>query len=298
MANISDYFENTEYAAVLPLADRKDDKRRIIGSATMVIPGLFITSRHLIQQYMKDHDSLDYDDAMWAQKQDIDSTYNLELLHILKGRQPLVWSVQKIHPMHQSDIAILTATRLNDEEMIMEKINMRVRIDLHLPKIGAIVISLGYPESNNVGSDEVGFAAIDESGLTTHKIQLRKCEGPVEDIETTVTQRSPRFQTSLAVDGGMSGGPVFNASGELTGINATGFTPNEHNNQYTSFAIPLFTAFNTPLSISTENDSLTKMTLYQLAKEGYLDVKGLAHFRGDVGAEVWDTKTISCADCP
>lgn len=282
------YFTDTSYMAALPLADTGGGQKRIIGTATLLMTGVFITAKHLVEQYVKDHEKIDIADSAW-EPQDISVNFNLEALQILKDLGLVVWHITKVHIIPNSDLAILVADRCSGTkaEEIAE-LGIKAQINLHMPPIGSRIVSLGYPKSKN--------AKHKNGAPSRHKVRMRTSEGVVEDLHTAETKWSPRFQTNAPVDGGMSGGPVFNEQGLLCGVNFTGLEPTEEHPFYTSFAIPLHTAFMSRLSLNL-NGKPTVASLLELARQGYIDVLGLEHFVVRGSDTLWDSRNIKCPSC-
>lgn len=287
VANWGNYLDSMSHAASLPLADSAKGQKRIIGTATFLMTGLFLTAKHLVEQYFKDYESLDITAKDWTPQDNMEASFNLEVLQPLKGLDLVVWHITKVHIVPNSDLAILVAGKYSgDKASEVVALGLNVKIDLHMPPVGSRVISLGYPGTTNEGNNP-----------SRHVLAMCTAEGVVEDVYTEVTSRSPRFQTNAPVDGGMSGGPVFNEQGLLCGINSTGILPTTDYLSYTSFAIPLHTAFMSRLSLNL-NGTVSETSLFQLCKDGYITTVGMEHFIEDGDEALWDSKNIKCADCP
>ncbi len=282
------YFDSMSSLAALPLADTGNGQKRIIGTATLLMTGLFITAKHLIEQYFKDHEKLDIADVNWTPKE-VAVSFNLEVLQPLKGLDLVVWHIAKIHLVPNSDLAILVAERCSGAKAKeISSLKLSAQINLHMPAIGTRVASLGYPNTRNMPHGS--------GAASKHILAMRTSEGVIEDLQTDITQRSPRFQTNAPIDGGMSGGPVFNEQGWLCGINSTGFVPTDEHTSYASFAIPLHTAFMSRLTLNL-NGVPTEITLLELCKQGYIPTLGLEHFITQDDEVLFDSRNFKCGFC-
>jgi len=91
------------------------------------------------------------------------------------------------------------------------------QIDLAPPAVGERVHAFGYPKTKVESTPERLLVALD--GHTSG--------GDVAEIHHVRRDRSmlnfPCFAVNMRVDGGMSGGPVFNADGHLCGIACSSF---------------------------------------------------------------------------
>ncbi len=288
--NWKKYFKSMSDMVCLPVADVRAGHKRIIGSATFLMPGVFLTAKHLPEQYIKDHENLDITLPDWS-SQDMDVSFNLEILQPLKGLGLVVWHVAKVHLIANSDLAILVADKCSGKmaEQVC-KLNPRVQIDLHMPRVGSRIVSLGYPNMKNLQQAD---------GQSKHVLAMRTSEGVVEDIDTSITRRTPRFQTNAPIDGGMSGGPVFNEQGRLCGINSDGLTPTAEHPFYTSFVIPIHTAFASKVELNADvGEEKRTTTLLELCMSGAIDSVGLEHFIIRNDEMLWDSRNIKCKSCP
>lgn len=285
-------FDSSEYFVSTIVAQRINNVNKIIGSATCILPGVFITARHVAEQWNIDAGIKidDYDNSS-----NTDVTYNVDVLQICKETEPIVWHLTKVYYVNNSDLAILVAHRYEGNYgTVLQAIRPTptMHVNLHMPKIDDAVISLGYPATTN---DSI------EGTKTLHRMRLIRSEGVVEDVGFTGIGliKAASFQANTAISGGMSGGPTMDAMGRLIGINSSSFEPNEHNNSYTSFVSLLWNAFNIKFELTFDDApaDTQKISLFELCKRGILVADGIEHFEvSDIGF-TYRSIAPSCKSC-
>jgi hypothetical protein len=281
-----------ERLIALPLVDRKNGENRIIGSATLILPGLFITAKHLIEEYVKGHEKLDIARHDWEPR-DLGVTFDVDVLVPLNDGL-VTWRINKVHLMLDCDLAILVAVAYEGNGQTLIDRQVRVNIDLHLPRIGSQVLALGYPNTQNkvINTDEK---------TSLHRLRLTRALGVVEAIDRSDNKLTmpPRIQTNAAIEGGMSGGPAFNENGNLVAVSQSGYTPTEEFPFHSSILAPLLPAIVCPimLPLETNKGQYTKTSLLELAKSGTIQIKGLSHLTLDGDNYHWDDLNEKCEYC-
>lgn len=282
-----------ERLIALPLADRKDGNNRIIGSATWILPGLFITAKHLLEEYVKVHEGLDIARHDW-EPQDMELGFEIDVLVPLKSGV-VSWHINKVHLLKNCDLAVLVALSYDGDGHELIERQFKVNIDLHMPALNSNVLALGYP---NVVNKVVNL----DKKITHHRLQLTQAPGIVEAIDQSYNNPDmlPRIQTNAVIDGGMSGGPVFNEKGHLIAVVQSGLTPTDDFPFYSSILVPLLPAVVCPvmLPLETNKNQFSKTSLLELARSHTIQIKGLEHitFNGE-GSYTWDNKNQKCEHC-
>jgi len=281
---LNSLFESDVYMAALPVAHRINGKNNIIGSASYIMPGVFLTAKHLVDEWFA-QGLLSEEQMPQATNED----FGIDLLHLLKDKELIVWRIRKIHYIPDSDLALMIAQAVDgDRAKELLGLNLNVQLDVHIPKIGENVMSLGYP--NTISIPETG----------RHQLRILESRGVVEDIHLKGAGliKSACIQTNLIVDGGMSGGPVFNKYGRLCGINSSGIPPTDESSDYTSFASVIFKIFHTEIEMPLESETLTRISLAELARQGYITVTGMDHFKSEGENILWHAVSDECSECP
>jgi hypothetical protein len=140
------------------------------------------------------------------------------------------------------------------------------------PVVGSRIVGFGYHSSKiSLGVE------------TPEQITVEWFDSPAttvgEVIEIHHKQRDssmlpfPCFQTNARFEHGMSGGPVFNESGELCGLICSGFPPDD--NTYTSYAVSIWPALGTELDLPYEGFLRgAKYSCLELARRNIITANG------------------------
>jgi len=205
----------------------------------------------------------------------------------MKDKQFAAWPIRKAYFVGNSDVAIAVCERSNDENSFkIAGITQRIQIDLHPPVLGSNVLVTGYTEMTN---------ELEKDG-SIHEATLMHSSGSVEELyaEEDNISKTAAFQTNAAIKGGMSGGPAFNSDGALCGMNSNSFYPTDEYPDHASLVTLFLGAFGTEIEIP----QFGKTTLLEMAKKGYISVKGLDHLElTDDGKTRWKLVEPSCQDC-
>lgn len=196
----------------LPLIAERGDQAHVVGTATLIHPRLALTARHVIDEYFTLFEGR-------APEGDCEGTFSLvAAMTSYDAQHPqdgVLWAVRKLHVSRVGDMALLY---LEPASAIPEGFEPGApRIDVVPPAVGERVHAFGYPRTRVDSSVETLTIVVD--GHTSG--------GDVTEIHHVRRDRSmlnfPCFEVNARVDGGMSGGPVFNADGHLCGIVCSSF---------------------------------------------------------------------------
>jgi hypothetical protein len=180
------------------------------GSAILVAPGIAITAAHVVEDKIS---------LIGAGKMGISCIGPTE-----GGLQ--LWRVHKITPLDRTDLVIMTLKYWTD--LPADHRFHLPCISTRLPAIGETVMISGFQASAFAGPvkeviDGVPVFAI-EDGKSTYSANVRAATGRV--VQHHLAGRpgivpGPTIEVDIGTDGGMSGGPVFDASGNLIGVLST-----------------------------------------------------------------------------
>lgn len=113
--------------------------------------------------------------------------------------------------------------------------NLLLRSHPPRPKIGDLVVTVGFPRIDTfIGSDEAARTTISEGMMAAY--------GRVVDLHIDgrdLSNPTPLFEVEANWPSGMSGGPVFNAFGEVIGLVSRSIEPQEAGGLGTGWATML-----------------------------------------------------------
>lgn len=143
----------------------------------------------------------------------------------------------------------------------------QVRIRPGVPRIGAKVCAIGYYRMEGSFDDA-------NPAIINYAQQTAVSKGIVQEVHPEYRDKGmlnfPCFRTDARFDHGMSGGPIFDETGNVVGVVCSG-TTGLKSNSYTSYGSLVWPIFG--CTIETASDSNSKPTatlLYDLAAEGHI----------------------------
>jgi len=193
----------------LALTTRKGDQEYASGTAVIIAAYLAITAKHVIDDYFNIYDRISSREITGELKGTF-SLFAFQSLNNIKDNG--VWSISRLWPCQGTDLYILQLTPYSDTAK-----NYKWRcppVNFSLPKIGDRIAAFGYAKSK---IDNVLF--YEASTAVGEVIEVH------EEMRDSVRLNFPCFMVNAKFEGGMSGGPVFNDSGELCGLVCSNLSP-------------------------------------------------------------------------
>ena len=254
---------------------------KCIGTLVILRPGLAITAKHVIQEYMKDC-------RITATSGEHNGLYPLLTYQSSEeGKSDASWFIEKCFLSPATDIAYLKLKPGNKNALdIINDQNQTIKIitmDLNLPKVGSKIFGYGYPKSE-VEKNNIKIFPHTTGGKVT-KIHERERDSAFVNY--------PSFEWDARTDGGMSGGPVFNESGKLVGIISTGYETENHEKDFSYVAL-LWPSMNTKIIFDRADYPNLNGQYYpiiELARDKHLSVNGIDNIRIILNND--NTETIS-----
>lgn len=235
------------------------------GTGVVIAQNLILTAKHVFEDFAKRWSLTEKNGELTA------NSFNIWAMFISNNPNDLyhVYEVANVYINPYSDLVLF---HLNDFDKIGNTKNWKqAKLSLTIPHVGERVVAFGFTKSKvEVSKNQDGQADIkldDEPSVSVGEI-----------IEVYPEKRDPvllpfpSIRINARLDGGMSGGPVFNDLGELLGIVCSSYEqdqPDEHIS-YVSLLWPLM---GTPL---VDKNNLV-YPLYDLATKKIVDVQGLDH---------------------
>lgn len=180
---------------LLSVSFRNDRDHHTLGSAVLVHPGIAITAKHVVSDWLSD----------------IAAGHAGAVCQAPTEKQLLLWDVVSIYSLDSGDIALLMLRYRAD---LPTENNFYVnRLTTRMPAVGDRVFLAGF-------TTETGL--VDISPEISLRGEMRIGVGKVIDVWPSGRDRVMLPSAAFAVDcpafGGMSGGPVFDKGGEIIGL--------------------------------------------------------------------------------
>jgi hypothetical protein len=188
-----------------------------------------------------------------------------------------IWEVDEAFVSPLADIALLHLMPYNDAaaEYVLSGSQKQVLLNLFAPPVGERVVGLGFHSSEAKRSKNPdGSNHIDLNDKPTATV------GEVREIHIerrdTVRLNFPCFRVNARFDGGMSGGPVFNDTGQMCGVICSSMPANEENEEHVSYAASLWPAMGILIRGHRGQNYPKDITypLLDLAREGIIGALG------------------------
>lgn len=288
-----EYFETIDHLICCPIIDRIDDQERVTGTAIHVMPGVFLTAKHVVEDWHNRSNGVERGLDIDSMRPEDAGEFTIKVLQLMKGGIVASWQPEKIMTLPGYDVAILIDDQNFNEHaqaLLNEGAYPHIGFDLHQPRIGAQVIAKGYP--NTISKPNPSAQSF------THLASMKTSLGVVEEVyyKAAGLVKSPCFQSNLEVEGGMSGGPVFNADNSLIiGLVSSSYPPAGDYEQFTTLSPFLWQALIAEIQIGFINKE--PVTLLDLAKQGYLYVEGLDHLEKINDQWIWNEYSETCNSC-
>lgn len=127
------------------------------------------------------------------------------------------------------DIAVLKSATRPPPDMIR---NLPIRLGYAGPRVGDVVVAVGYPQIDTVHGNVERVATRVEEGMFAGYGRVTALHPHGRDR----SQPTPVFEVAADWPSGMSGGPVFNMAGEVIGLVSRGLAPEEGERLGTAWA--------------------------------------------------------------
>lgn len=146
----------------------------------------------------------------------------------------------------------------------------QIPLSLPIPKVGDRIVAFGFPKSKvNIRKDHAGTSHIEVNDEPSVSVGEIKEVYPERRDSFMLT--FPCVRTNARLEGGMSGGPVFNDEGKLVGVVCAG-TDVQEGEEPISYVALLW-----PLMSTLIVDKGVKYPLLDLAKKSIVKAEGLEH---------------------
>ncbi|HEV8487230.1 MAG TPA: serine protease [Blastocatellia bacterium] len=151
---------------------------------------------------------------------------------------PALWAVRRVWVSPITDIAFMHVVPVSKEAEEFAW-SGSLQIEPLPPSVGDRVVGFGYPSSSARVTSRSPIQHVDWD-LRPHTT-VGEIETVFEDRRDRTLLHFPCFQTNARFDGGMSGGPILNSTGQLCGIISAALQTDEQG-PYTSYGAMIWPA--------------------------------------------------------
>lgn len=194
---------------VIPILKATDNPRRLacIGTGFFIsTSGIFVTASHVVREA-------------------IDSTTSnmsgLLVVHFIPPTTFIMRNVSKITTHKRADVAVGALETLINPQTGQPLRNKILTLTTQIPSSDAEVHTWAYPNALTIHEGKIGSVRIIPKHYSG-KILEEHREG-----RDRIMLPGPCYCTNLGIEGGASGGPVFDSNGHVFAINSTGFDGSE-----------------------------------------------------------------------
>lgn len=273
--NINDWvirteLENPVTEHALLLLGRDEETIYPLGSAVFVSPGLAITAKHVVEESWRIYGTADV-----PMERRGGQTANFEILAVQypgEKSDAAIWIARGVWACLYSDIAAISLEPADD--LAKSHVFNNLPVLSVLPPIqGENVTAFGYASSSvaTLTDNQLSLSLnpLTAPGIVTEVYPERRDRGMLS---------FPCFQIKAHFIGGMSGGPIYNATGELCGLVCSG-----DNATPVAYGVALWPILG--VSISHQGFGLTctgEYAMSQLSAYGLLSLKNYDKIAGNV----------------
>ena len=243
---------------------------KAIGSGVFIADRLILTARHVVEDYWNTFNKSSVRMDQPGKKMADFAMFAVQAPG--NGTETAVWASSKLSICPYSDLALISVVPVDDLAKAQPPLSP-LRMHILPPAKGEKIAAFGYASTRVV--DEIG-----------HKVEFELNPSMSKGIVTEVFAEKrdtcqlpfPSYEIQGHFIGGMSGGPVFNESGELCGLVCSGLS--DASVEYSddppvAWSVVLWPIVGIRIDHSIPGViSPPPYTLLELARVGLMDVRG------------------------
>lgn len=289
----ADFFSTPELLLCCPVYDTSNGMTTRVGSAVFVMPGIFITAKHVFEEWQARGENIErgYDIDNHTSERGL--AFEGAVVHY-SSRGRVMWPINKIAALPGYDVSILVCE--SAPEYLLKLVNVegfpgtQIGFDLHPPLIGADITAMGFPD-NGVKTDDM---------LKVPPEPLLRTPGEVEELylEGAGQVKTAALHINNPVKHGMSGGPVLHDN-HIVGLISSGIDSGGEGDPHTTLVSLLWEAFSVPVTTNLfgKRGEQRTLTLIEAGEEGFLEVLGGAHIVSTKDRLIWRGDAPNCPQC-
>lgn len=199
--------------------------------------------------------------------------------HLGEGNAVHLRRILRAGLLHPADLAVGQADNYVNKYPENPLANKRVRLTARVPEPGSRLITYAYPEN-----EVLDFTVENRTPVVTSDFFEGSFLRNVINSEHPYMPY-PYFETTIALKSGASGGPVFDSSGKVIGVNCRGwdFAGAEHEGDNLSSIVPIRAALDLRVKLDQlppnsweraqipDNRDGTTFTIAELGGYGHID---------------------------
>ncbi|MCW2857868.1 MAG: serine protease [Marmoricola sp.] len=247
-------------ATVMPVVSLQDGSLTCWGSAVCVgSSGWFITAKHVIEDFLEEHGPRDDGSTGLFVLWESDEPTGGGPSNFLGAPMPVAY----VHPHGSADLATLTV-RVPEQAPELLRV---AQLAFRMPQLGEPLAVFGYSAmslSGQVHRDQPSTVVYER----TFTVGVGQVLEQQPDRRSSGVRGCPGVVTDAPIYAGMSGGPVFDADGDVVGFASSSHGPIESDSTWNSFvalgAPALELSF---MTRANDEDPLAERTLAHLVAE-------------------------------
>lgn len=226
------------------IAVRNEREELVHGTAFVVGPGFAVTAYHVLEDYVQRYDKprntkevlpISFDMYMYLTQVDGESYLPIKVLKAWRAT-----------PLDLAVLALGIPTDWPSDYVWPAPI-----LSLLPPRVGESITAFGFAESS------VDYSPNDSTPEI--EVNARASTGIVAEVHHEIRDASrlpfPCYRTNARLDGGMSGGPVFDSGGKLCGLVCSSIPPMQEGDEHVSYCATLWPIIATMIDAGETSES-------------------------------------------